>query len=187
MENKRLGALAGVVGALALAAQTLPGMIVSRWIAAGPRFPTWAPTFGTAGETAVVYRSLTETAGPLVTLALAVGLGYYVGRRLDLAREYRRFVGTVSIGSTIGVGIAWAALVWYGGTAPTGAGDALLLLATLAQQFVAVALVVAAGAIAGAALGYFRARDRRPRRPAESADPSPVERGDRSTRDTHRG
>lgn len=190
MENKRLGALAGVVGALGLAAQVLPDIVVSRWINGGTQFPAWAPTFGTVGQTMVVYRYVTGTAGPLVTLALAVGLGYYVGTRLDLARDYRRVLGAVFVGSTVGVGVAWAAiLLRYGNPAPTDAGDAFLLLAAFVQQFVTVALVAVVGTVAGAALGYFRARERgpRPRRSTEAGEPSPSERGDRPPRDTRRG
>jgi hypothetical protein len=179
MDNKRIGAFAGIVSVLSLIAQIGPGVIVSGWIDRGAQFPGWAPTFGTAGQTMVVYQQFTGTIGPLVTVALALGLGYVIGKRVDLATSIRQFVGAVLIGSTVGLGVGWAVVLFgFGSPTVTDTASTFLVLLTFVQQFVNVALIVTVGTVAGAALGHFQVRRQPPQQPLESENQSAINHGD---------
>lgn len=63
MEYRRIGALAFIIGVVAQALQAVPALIVSNWLNNGIQIPQWAPTFGTAGQTVVVYQIVTEIRG----------------------------------------------------------------------------------------------------------------------------
>lgn len=184
MENRRIGAYAFIIGVLGQALQVVPNQFVTRWIDNGVQVPQWAPTFGTAGETVTVYRYIMEITGPAVTLALAIGLGYYVGTRLDLSSEYRRFIKTVAVGSTVGVVFPWIAVLWYSGSVTFDAFGSFVILATFVQQFVQVALVIILGAFAGAAFIHFQTHENQPPQPVEAETPDSSNQDDASTEDT---
>lgn len=166
MEFKRAATMAGLVSVLGVVARYVPSVLLDRWVEGG--LGGAVPTVGTTGETVTLYSLLTSSLGPLVTLALAVGLGYYVGRRLDLPREYRRFGGAVAVGSLLGVVGAWAVQMAVTPSGPTTAVSVSLNLLVLATLAVRVSLVVTVGVVAGAALSYFRAAERRPDRPTDA-------------------
>lgn len=65
--------------------------------------PAWA-VYGTAGSSFMAYVMILRIAVIVLTVLLALGVGYYIGRQLDITREYRRIIRTVAIGSTVGVG-----------------------------------------------------------------------------------
>lgn len=172
--DRRVGGLAGVVTLLILVAR-----LGSNWIASWEEtgeFPAWAPTFGTFGETMVLYDIGTEIIEPLVLILLAVGLGRQVGRRLDVAREYRRLVGAVAAGSTLVVA-AWTILTWYAGPPVSDGFDIVLVLGSLASAFVSTTLPITVGVLAGAALAYFE-RDATP-----PTQPSTANRGTAASED----
>ena len=175
MDNRRIGVLAGIVSVLSLLAQIGPGMIVSGWINRGAQFPEWAPMFGTMGQTMVVYQQFTGTVGPLVTVGLALGLGYFIGKRVDLATNVRQFIGAVLIGSTLGLSVGWAvAMFGFSSSTGTDAASTFLVFVTFVQQFVNITLIVVVGTIAGAALGYFQVRRKHPQQPLEAENQSTV-------------
>jgi hypothetical protein len=178
MDNKRIEILVGIVSALSLIAQIGPGVIVSGWINRGAQFPSWAPTFGTVGQTMVVYQQFTGTIGPLITVALALGLGYFIGKRVDLATNVRQFIGAVLIGSTVGLSVGWAVAIFgFSNLTVTDAASTFLVFVTFVQQFVNVALIVMVGTIAGATLGYFHARRQPPQQPLEAENHSTINHG----------
>lgn len=181
MQFRRIGALAFIIGVVAQVLQAVPALIVSNWFNNGIQIPQWAPTFGTAGQTVVVYQIVTEITGPAVTLALAIGLGYYVGKRLDLGSEYRRFIETVAVGSILGVLIPGIAVIWYGSSFRFDILGLFLILATFVQQFVQVALLIILGAFAGAALTHFQSQEKQPKQPVEAETASTTNHDDTAT------
>lgn len=174
MDEKKIGTAAGAVGALSLLVQFVPGWSLSQWSASG--FQQKLPVmFGTVGQTFTTYKYLIDTAGPLVTVLLGIGLGYYVGKRIDLRADYRRFLGVVGVGSAVGVVILWAGIITFGRPLfPLDSGDVLLLALSFAKMLVTVTLVVTVGAFAGAALAQFRADGyRSPGRPTPNNTDAP--------------
>lgn len=155
MNNKRIAVLASVIGVLSLVVQLAPQIFVNRWIGNGP--PSWLPTFGTLGQTALVYTNGTEVIGLLFMVVLAVGFGYYVGQRIALRREYQRFLGAVAAGTLIPFVIAYGVTVLYdlfsGGA--LGVETVFFPLVSLLGLFVPVSLVVTVAAFAGAAFAHI--------------------------------
>lgn len=184
MNSNRVGVAAAGIGVFALGVRYGLSVAVERWVAGG--FGGLVPAIGSPGQTAVVYTQLAGIVAPLSTVALAVGLGYYVGGRIELAREYRRLVGAVGAGSTAGVTLAATASVLAGGSSAASDGIALLLLAvTFASALVSTALPITVGALAGAALAHFRAADGAPprsSRPETGSPPDPSDSRDGESR-----
>lgn len=87
----------------------MPEVLIARLgdslIEQGP--PGWLSTFGTVGQTVLVYDHATVAVGALLLIVPVVGFGYYVGRGLDLNEEYRRVFGAVTAGTTIPIIAAW--------------------------------------------------------------------------------
>ena len=166
MENRHVGALAGIVSVLGLAAQHVPSLFVRRWVEGG--LDGALPMVGTAGQTVTTYALVANSVGPLAAFLLAIGFGYYAGRRFDVAREYRRFGGAVAVGSVASVAVVWAVWMYGVQSTPMDASGVLMSLAILANAVVAGSLVVTVGAFAGAALSYFRTDNRTPARPTDA-------------------
>lgn len=158
MNQRNVGVLAGLVAVLGTAAHVIPDLVVDRWVGAGvgDAVPV---TVGTLGQTVTAYRLVAEVTGPLVTVALGLGLGYYAGRRLQHPGEYRRFARTVAAGSTL-VAVPAAVLLFALWTAsPIDAGSVLLWGLTIVRWVVAVPLLVTVSAFAAAAFVGFRRAD----------------------------
>lgn len=164
MDTKRIGLLAGVVGLLGALAQYVPLIVVDRLVESG--FDGIVPTVGTAGQTVATYSYLIDIAGPLVTLVLAVGLGYAVGQRVAMDREYRRVTGAIALGSAAGV-IVTGIPVLAGNVSPVTGFTVFVSLAALGSMLVSIALPVTIGALAGAAIAQFEATDPDSFRPTE--------------------
>lgn len=171
MNSRRIGALAGVVSVLGLAIQHVPSVVLDRWISGG--FEGGLPMVGTTGQTVTVYNLVTESVGPLVTLLLALGLGYYVSRRLNMGHEYRRLGRAVAVGSLVSMVGVWAVLLYGIQSTPLDASGALMSLAVFVQIVVTVSLVVTVGAFAGAALAHFRTNKEIPARPTDAGTGGP--------------
>lgn len=62
----------------------------------------WLPQFETVGQTVVVYSYLVRGLAFGVGILAVFVLGYWVGNRLDLQAEYKRFVVAVGAGGLIG-------------------------------------------------------------------------------------
>ncbi|WP_137285506.1 hypothetical protein [Halorussus salinisoli] len=181
MDNRRVGVLAGVVSVLGLAIQHVPSVILDRWISGG--FDGAMPMVGTAGQTVVVYNLVTESVGPLVTLLLALGLGYYVSRRLDMGHEYRRFGRAVAVSSLVSMVGVWAVLLYGVQSTPLDVSGVLVSLAVFVRIVVTVSLVVTVGAFAGAALAHFRTNEETPTRPIDTGTGGPSMGTQKSTTD----
>lgn len=166
MNRKHIGILAGVVGIISLVVQYGFSIALENWSEGG--FGGALPMIGTAGQTLATYNLLLDIVGPTVTLLLAVSLGYYIAQRVDIVQEYRHLVEAVAIGSAAGVTLAGAPIL-AGISSTTGDVFTLFLLAaSLASMLVSVALLITVGALAGAALAYFRAVGKTPSRPTEA-------------------
>lgn len=164
METRRIAAWAGLVGILGFLAQYVPSQLLDRWFQGGPTGDV--PAIGTTGQTVVTYNLLFETVGPLVTVLLAVWLGYRVGDRFDLSLEYRRFGGAVAVGSVGSAVAVWVATMLVGAIPSATPVSVLITLAVLVRLLATVSLVVTVGAFAGAALSHFRTGEEPPARPA---------------------
>ena len=137
-----------------MALQTVPAVIIDGWVN-GP-LPSWLPIFDTIGTTVAIYRTLVDILAPLVTIGLAVGLGYYGGRPDELRADYRRFCGRVAGGSTVGVGIVWGLLLVVGAPLSVDVWTVILGIGGFIKILVSVALPITVGAVAGAAVATFR-------------------------------
>lgn len=173
MTFRRVGLLAGIVSVLGFVAQYVPSVLLQRWIDGG--LGGGFPMLGTAGQTVTLYSLLVETVGPVVTLALAVGLGYRTGRRFDVANEYRRFGEAIAVGSLAGITAIWAVQQLAGQVVPTTAPAVALSLVVLGSLILRISLVVTVGIFAGVALSQFGATGEPPAGPtAEAGNPSSV-------------
>lgn len=166
MNSKRIGVVAGLVGILGVAIQSAPAIILGRWIDRG--FEGTLPMIGSIGQTVTIYNDIGGFVGPLATLSMAVGLGWYVARRVNIATEYRRVGGALAIGSTLGVLIGGAPILFGIPETPSMTlTTGLILAAAGLRMLVEVALLTTIGAIAGAALVTFRT-DERPGTPTDA-------------------
>lgn len=181
MNSRRVGALAGIVSVLGLAIQHVPSVVLDRWISGG--FEGGLPMVGTTGQTVTVYNLIIESLGPLVTLLLAFGLGYYVSRRLDMGHKYRRFGRAVAVGSLVSMVGVWAVLLYGVQSTPLDASGMLVSLAVFVRIVVTISLVVTVGAFAGAALAHFRTNEEAPTRPTDAGTGGPSTGTQRSTTD----
>lgn len=181
MNSRRVGALAGVVSVLGLAIQHIPSVVLDRWISGG--FEGGLPMVGTTGQTVTVYNLVTESVGPLVTLLLALGLGYYVSRQLDMGHEYSRFGKSVAVGSLISMVGVWTVLLYGVQSTPLDASGILVSLAVFVRTVVTVSLIVTVGAFAGAALAHFRTNEETPARPTDAGTGGPSTGTQKSTTD----
>lgn len=166
MNDRRIGTLAGIVSVVGLVVNYAPSVVLERWFGGG--FDGAVPMVGTAGQTVVVYSHVANSAGPLVTLSLAIGLGYYASRRLDVVDEYRRFGGMVAVGSLFSIAGIWAVLMYGVQSTPMDVTNVLISLAVLLRMAVTVSLPVTVGAFAGAALVHFRSNEKTPIQPTDA-------------------
>ena len=161
MNDTRIGVFAGVLGFVGVAVTLLPKWLLSQGIDSG--FPAWVPQFGSLGSTTLTYQYLHRLVTPLLILGLAVGFGYYVGTRVDLRSEYRRFLGIIAGGTGVSVTVAWVVYVVYGVMAnPVDDGTIIILVSLFGAWLVEISLVTTAGVLAGVTLVTFgRDEDRR--------------------------
>jgi hypothetical protein len=128
--------------------------------------PVSLPSFGRVEQTVSAYNLLLGMVDYLFLAVFAIGFGYYVGRRVDMVQEYRRFATAVAVGS-----IGGAILVGLIGQAIWGSqafGEPNLSVRTLEIVFLVARLTVTVTvyAFAGAAFVQLRAIRRRAGRPA---------------------
>lgn len=166
MNERSVVASAAVVGVVSVTAELVPAYLVGRLVA-GDAFG-WLPRLERATMTTSVYTSLLGVVGSLVTVGLGVGLGYYVGQRIDVPDELPRLAKTVAAGSALGVagGFLLVTLVGAGGftgASPPGLGTVALfvVLVNTIGTAVSMSLVVTGGALVGAALTHVGGRDDR--------------------------
>ncbi|WP_317176147.1 hypothetical protein [Halomontanus rarus] len=180
MDSRRIGVLAGIAGVLGLAVQHVPSFLLGRWVDEG--YEGALPMIGTAGQTVVTYNLLIEIMTPLLLFVLAVGLGYYIAREVDVAEDYRHIGRTIAIGSTVGSALAAALFMLEISTTTSGALAAFFLLASFAAMVVPVVLIITIGALAGAATSYFQTVDNSPPGTAEGGTGTPPDSHSEPTR-----
>lgn len=165
MNNRRIGVLAGIVSVVGLVVNYAPSVVLDRWFGGG--FDGAIPMVGTAGQTVVVYSHVVNSGGLFMTLLLALGLGYYASRRLDMGHEYRRFGGAVAVGSLVSIASLWVVMMYGVQVTPMDATSILVSLAVLVRMAATVSLPVTVGAFAGAALTHFRTNEQTPAQPTD--------------------
>lgn len=157
MNSRRFATLAGVIGVLGALATFVPGILLDSLFR--PRvtqgLPGWLPTFGTIGETATLYTYAADIVGPLSMMVLAVGFGYYAGRRIDLGDEYRGFFRAIVAGTTIPLVVAWGIGIGAFAVGVSSAFNAAIVTALVLLLFATVSLPVIVGIFAGTALTHF--------------------------------
>lgn len=164
MNRTQIGVLAGITAVLGMALQTVPTLIIGRWTDGS--MPPWVPTFGSLGRTVVIYSTLIDILVPLLTIGLAVGLGYYVGTSSEFREKYRRVTGLVAVSSTVGVVIVWVILMWFGASYSSfDVFTALIFIGALTKFLVSVSLTITVGALAGVAVVTFHDNSGRGRVP----------------------
>lgn len=165
MDNKQIGALATLLGIVGFVIHHVPPLLLGKWVEGGTE--AGLPMIGTTGQTFVIYNLLIDITTPSVMFALAIGLGYYIGQRVDVAEEYRQLVGITAIGSAVGGAVAGTAFLFEVSTTAEDTFAAFLLVGSTAAMVVPVALIITVGTLAGAALAHFRAGDDSPSHPTE--------------------
>jgi hypothetical protein len=166
MNSRKIGALAGGCTLAAVLVQYVPSYVLGSWMESG--VPDVLPTFGTHGTTASVYLVASNVVGPLVTLTLALAVGYRLGRRVDVRREYRRLGKAAVAGCIVAIVAGFLLTGLFTETTWTGqfgAVDAFLLAGSFLTMVVQVGFEVALGIVAGAALGHFESDESPPASP----------------------
>ena len=128
-------------------------------------FPDWAPVFGTVGQTVTVYSMVGGIVATLTVVCLALGVGYHVGRRVDVEREYRRVGGATVAGCVLATTLVYAAWTLVTTTLTFDAFTVFVVLGSFGRMLVGVGLVVTLGVVAGAALGHFESDENPPASP----------------------
>jgi hypothetical protein len=165
MDSKRIAILAGAIGVFSTFIKVV-GLLPEILVEQGA--PGWLPTFGTVGQTVLLYTHGIEIVGALLPIVLGVGFGYYASQQLNLRDEYRRFLGAVVAGTTVPLLVAWivgvgAFVFWISSVFNLITGTAMLL-----RLFATVSLPVIVGAFAGAAFAHFATAEYTPLEPDET-------------------
>lgn len=153
--GKAFGTAAGI-SVLGAAVEYASPVAVARFADGATGAWGWVPTFGSLGETVLVYSTVTGVAGPLLTVLLSVAFGLVAGGRFAVESDYREFLALVAAGSLSAVTVVFGALVVTGGDVSLLAGHTLVVLVGFYLELVVgVTAVVLTGAFAGAALSQF--------------------------------
>lgn len=174
MDSKRIATLSGVVVCLTALSTGSSLFVESLFNSGGVDAPGWLPTVGSLGVTVLAYSSVASILVSLLTVGVTVGFGYYLGRRIDVTREYRRLIGSVVAGGVAGTvaagGAVYAVESLLGEEGPITASDAVVTLFGLLRAVFTSVPELAIGVFAGAALAQFRSGDRPPSPPTESGE-----------------
>ncbi|MDG5821004.1 hypothetical protein [Natronococcus sp. A-GB7] len=155
MKNRETGvaaALAATLFVLLSRGTEILGGLVQRGDAPGV-----LPTLGTHEETVAAYGAAVGILDQLLLAAIALGVGYALGRRIDLVREYRRFAVAVAVGSAAGVILVGTAAQLLWGARSFGDPGVFVRVLEVASLTVRVALPITGYVFAGAALARLGA------------------------------
>lgn len=156
MNDRRIAAVAAlttiVLGGVRLGVELAGTRIADGLLAGGA-----APTVGTMGQTVTLYVYTLGALGPLVTVAVTVGLGLYVGRLVDLRTAHRELLTAVAAGSGAVAVVAGVAGFVAGG--PLSVYGVLFGAATALRAVATLTLPLLVGTLAGAALVTFERED----------------------------
>ncbi|WP_276256514.1 hypothetical protein [Halomontanus rarus] len=176
MQNKQIGVLAGIVGILSICVQYVPSIVLDIWIGGESSV---LPMIGTIGATTAIYNLVPRIVGPLFVYMLAVGLGYYLSTRIDIAQEYRRVGSMVAIGSSAPVAAAFLGAtilsISNGDFSSISITVVVLYIGSFIVMFVSIAAPITVGALAGAAIASFRLANETPSQPTEAETDSLVD------------
>ncbi|WP_337653023.1 hypothetical protein [Halomontanus rarus] len=182
MQNKQIGVLAGLVGMLSICVQYVPSIVLDMWIGGESSV---LPMIGTVGATTAIYNLVPRIAGPLFVYMFAVGLGYYLSARIDIAQEYRRVGSMVAIGSSAPVAAAFLGAtilsISNGDFSSISITVVVLYIGSFIVMLVSIAAPITVGAFAGAALSHFQTDDNTPSRPVNADTDSPSDSLSKST------
>lgn len=168
MDDRKVAALAGVTTLVTAGTRLVPEVVVARLVGDVSEFPAWLRVGSTVGESVVLLQYIARSVGPLVAWGLVLGLGYYLGRTVDVREDYRRLVralagGSVGVLAVAALGLAAVQLV--GGSLDVGA--VLMLLFGLLSATVQHAVPVVLGGVAVATVTGFERERRDERDPRE--------------------
>ena len=156
------------VGFLTLSLGALFAVVLEADHVANTGDATWLPYVAESPAlTVIFYDNVVMVAGFVLSPLLVFAVGFVVGRRLDLTREYRGVLGALLAGSVVGyaLGRLAAVLLAFG----FGVSVPALVGLVFPALVVGSARAVLAG-FAGAALGFLVSRRSR-REATETADP----------------
>lgn len=116
--------------------------------------PATLPALGTVEQTVSAYNLMLGIVDYLILAVVAIGFGYYVGQRVDMVQDYRRFVTAVaagSIGGAILVGLI-GQLIW----GSHAFGEPNLAVRTLEMVFLVTRLAVTVTVYAFASAAFVQ-------------------------------
>ena len=169
MRNRTIGITSGLITLVSLGIAVGLNLTVGRWSAEGVT-PGWVPVVETVGTTIVFADAIVNVLMVGVPLGLALGFGYYLGSRVDVASMYTSLLKVVSVGSTLGVFLGWSVLFTQGmsTSSPWSFGSVLVTAGLLLGYWMDFAFTVVLGIFAGATFAHFRTRDQPPAHPTEA-------------------
>lgn len=109
MNRKLIGVCTGAIVVLSLIVQIVPGVVLGSLFDGAPA--GWVPTFGTVGQTVVLYSYGVEIIGALTPIVLGLGFGYLLSKRRSFDGGFRPIVRTTAVGAAIPAVLAWIALI----------------------------------------------------------------------------
>jgi hypothetical protein len=178
MRNRTIGIITGIIALVSTGLSHVLNLGVGR-LESATTPPSWMPFIESFGTTIVLVDITVDVLVAGVPLVLAIGFGYYLGHRIDVARGYFALVKAVGIGSTLGVLLGWGILLAQGFMSSSGSFGAVLLYGgSFLRLWINFAFVVALGIFAGATYAHFRMGDQPPIHPTEATADT------RSKRDT---
>jgi hypothetical protein len=157
MDSRRINAVAAVVTLLAMAGRWGPGWLldqqVVRWT--GATDPGFLPRIGTVGQTVLTYSYAVRAIALLLPLAVGVGLGVWLARRVG-DDELGAGLRAVAVGGTAVVTLpVLSAIVVWGGLDPTGLVMALAMAVNFVVAGPVYVTVAAAAGVMLETLGLF--------------------------------
>lgn len=117
MDSRRISAVAAAVTLLSMAGRWAPGWLlesqIARWTTASGSGPF--PLLGSVGQTVTTYLYAVRATELLLSLALGVGLGVWLARRVE-ANERRSGLRAIAVGSSavVALPVLAAIVVWNG-------------------------------------------------------------------------
>ena len=116
--------------------------------------PVWLPTFGSVGESVVVYHLLARVVSFLAVPVGAVALGYWATARLELVDAYKEYLVALTAAGAVGLFLGTLAV---GMLVPRSPWSNVFVWATVSNAGLLAEFVLAA--FAGTAFAELRAVD----------------------------
>lgn len=149
MDKKGVGIITGVIAAGTVPLEFGALQIINRFVNEG-----WLPVLETTGQTMTIYLYLSQALLFVLAFIGVAGLGYWIGTRLDVSREYGTVFGSFALGGSIGYLCGMILVGAFFGTFSSEMGP-LLGLSLVLMLTVVKAIQFALVGLAGAALAQF--------------------------------